>query len=410
MEVACDIVQRAGLTDSALEPGLDLLRNAILSLSTTFYGNQNRQKTITSRGYRLYGKVLAQLSTHLAQPHMQLADETILTAITCMIQEIFVPTGSNNVFKHIRGIEAIIAARGPPTSPTGVNPAMISGVRILCIIGAIVEKRSSIWAEDDWKKIPPPHTDEGSIIRHEILLVLADCTILMQDMDRSSSKVATHEDCGRALAFALQCMNALKALHPRWERYNASMLDSDAPLSIKDPMITSYASATTYMLYNAASICILRVLHACSPSTENTSLQVAASLHIVKCLELKAYQKREGSGESNTIDFIATKIAWQTLGGFSSLAGRRLSRIVKSAKNGVFAIGVENESDNSTEQQTLSPSLQEISTTVPLAPLEDIAVAEARYRAMNLINVGEKPPSDITLQWATRETPLIYAR
>lgn len=409
VEVACDIVQRAGLTDGALEPGLDLLRNAILSLSTTFYGNQNRQKSIANRGYQLYGKVLAQLNTHLAQPHRQTTDETILTAVTCMIMEMFVPTGSNSFFKHVRGIEAIIAARGPPTDQRGVNPAMISGVRILCIVGAIVERRPSIWGKGGWKNIPPPHDDEGSVIRHEILHILADCTILMQDMDKVLSNATTQEDRRRALAFALGCMGALQALHPRWERHNANMLDSDAPFQMRDPMVTSHASATTYMLYNTAYICILRILQAYDPSRISLSLQVSASMRIIRCLELKADRKHEGSGESNTIAFIATKVAWQTLGGSTTPAGSKLSHIVKGATKGFFAADAWDGPEDFTEQQTLPLPFQGIDATMPLAQVEQIPLVKAGYRAIDLVNVGEKPPSDIAPLWATSETPLIYA-
>lgn len=265
-----------------------------------------------------------------------------MTAMICMILEIFIPTGPNNFFKHVQGIEAILAARGPPTSPRGTDPSMLSGVRILCIVGAIMQRRPSIWVQEEWKSVPPLHTDEGSLIRHEILLVLADCTVLRKGPSSSSSNKSTDEDHSRMTARVRACLNRLNALYLRWEQHNTSMLGEETALSFQDPTIANHASATTYMLYNAAYICLLRIWSAYSPATEALSLQslqVAAALRIVKCLELKANEKHGGSGESKTIEFVAAKIAWDTIGGFSSPEGRRLYRAVKATANGVFAVG-----------------------------------------------------------------------
>ncbi|KAJ4360848.1 uncharacterized protein N0V89_001415 [Didymosphaeria variabile] len=392
VEVACDLVQRVGLNGDVLDPGLDLLRNAILSLSAAFYGNQHRQRVITNRGYKTYGKVLGQLNAHLAQPELQSANETIMAAVTCMILEIFVPTGPNNFFKHVQGVEAILAARGPPTSPLGADPAMLSGVRILCIVGALVQRRPSIWARDEWRYVPPLHTDEGSLIRHEILLVMADCTVLREGLKTSSWKEATGEDRCRTVARARKFLNQLDGLYLRWSQYNVSMLNEEVIPGPKEPAIANHASATTYMLYNAALICVVRILSAYSPSSESLSLQslkMAAALRIVRCLELKAYDKREGSGESNTIGFVATKVAWETLGGFNSPAGRRLSRVVKASANGVFAVGAWDEPEELLELTASSYATGKIQRIVPLVQ-EQTTMASSNYKVIELINVGGK--------------------
>jgi hypothetical protein len=407
VEVACDLVQRVGLSGGQLDPGLDLLRDAILSLSATFYGNQHRQRDIVNRGYKTYGKVLAQLNAHLTQPQLQTANETIMTAVTCMILEIFVPTGPDNFFKHVQGIEAILAARGPPTSPLGADIAMLSGVRILCIVGASVQRRPSIWATEEWKSVPPLHSDEDSLIRHEILLVLADCTVLRQGFKPPSPlNKPTEEDRCRTVARAREYLDQLKAVHLRWERHNASMLGEEVSPSFKDPTIANTGSATTYMLYNAAFICTSRILSACSPPEETTSLQslqVAAALRIVKCLELKAYEKREGSGESNTIGFIATKVAWDTLGGFSSPGGRRLSRAVKAAANGVSAVGAWDEPEEPPEP-TASPYATGDILRVASLVQEQTTTAASSYKAIELINIGEKHTLVDTVPFDVRTT------
>ncbi|KAL1600606.1 hypothetical protein SLS60_006992 [Paraconiothyrium brasiliense] len=312
-----------------------------------------------------------------------------MAAVTCMILEIFVPTGPNNFFKHVQGIEAILNARGPPTSSLGADPAMLSGVRILCIVAALVQRRPSIWATDEWKSVPPLHADKGSLIRHEILLIMADCTVLRQ---ASSVKEAAGEDPCRTVARARTYLDQMDGLYLRWARYNASMLNEEVTPGFKDPTIANHASATTYLLYNAALICITRILSTHSPSAESLSLQslqMAASLRIIRCLELKAYDKREGSGESNTIGFVATKVAWETLGGFNSPAGRRLSRVVKASANGVFAVGAWDEPEELPEKTASSYPSRSIQRIAPLVK-EQTTMTDSNYKVIELINVGEK--------------------
>lgn len=357
VEVACDLAQGVGLSGDMLDPGLSLLRDAVISLSYTFFGIQHCQRTISDRGHKIYGKVFGQLNAHLAMPHFQKTNETIMTAITCMIFEMFVPTGPDTFFKHVQGIEAILAARGPPSLPHGIDPSMLSGVKILCIVGAIFQQRPSLWAEKRWTSVPPLHTDEGSLIRHELLLILASCTILKKVSAPPALDSPTAEESSRVLGRVREYINRLKTNHLRWEQHNACMLDEEASPSFRDPTIANHASATTYMLYNVVHICLLRILSGYSPPTETIliqPLQVAAALRIVDCLEMEANQKRDGCGESNTIRFIATKIAWDTLDGFDSTGRRRLSRAVKAAANGVFAVGAWDEPEEPLEPTTSS--------------------------------------------------------
>ncbi|KAF2680423.1 hypothetical protein K458DRAFT_263785, partial [Lentithecium fluviatile CBS 122367] len=185
VELACDKIQWYRGPDGYIQdPGLHLLRKAILSLSVTFFGSQNRQGAITNRGYRQYGDVLRQLNAHLAHSQLQTTDETILTAATCMLLEIFLPTGPANFLKHVRGIEAILEIRGPPTSAAGDSAFIINNLQAVSIIGALAEGRPSVWAKPEWKRIPLVFTDEGSVIRHNLWMVLADCSLANNERDR----------------------------------------------------------------------------------------------------------------------------------------------------------------------------------------------------------------------------------
>ncbi|KAJ4983622.1 C6 finger domain-containing protein [Stagonosporopsis vannaccii] len=331
VELACNMIEVPAGGPDFERPGVDLLRRSLLSLSVTFFGKQHRQNQITRRGYAQYGEVLRILNSHLAQPELQTTDETILTALTCMLLEIFLPTGPKNFFKHHRGLEAIMAMRGPPTETTGDTATIFRGLRILSIIGAVAESRPSLYAREEWKRVPPPaNATEVMILQHHILACLADCTQLMGDRDallNGTAPLCTYEPLRKRVQ---STMEDLQELYPLYECYNASQANMprpSTPLAV-ELGVSNYMAATVLMLYNTVLICLLQIIDSLDPSPSNTVLRNKAAMVIAKCLELKEYERREGVYESNTIAFVATKIAWQALGGFDSPEGRRLAKSV----------------------------------------------------------------------------------
>ncbi|KAJ4374672.1 hypothetical protein N0V86_007545 [Didymella sp. IMI 355093] len=325
------------------DPGIELLRQSMLSLSVTFFGKQHRQNQITRKGYTLYGDVLRQLNQHLTLPELQTTDETILTALTCMLLEIFLPTGPKNFFKHHRGLEAIMAMRGPPTNTTGDTATIFRGLRILSIIGALASSQPSIYARSEWKSAPPAADATAPMqLQHQFFTCLADCTSLIYERDlllSGASPLWTYEPL---LSRVHATLSDLTALHPLYVRFNASQLPSSRPPSplAVELGVANHFSATALMLYNTVYITLLQLLDSLAPSPSNTSLRNEAAATIAKCLELKEAEKRAGAHESNTIGFVATKIAWQALGGFDSPEGRRLAKTVSTHLNGVTPLAV----------------------------------------------------------------------
>lgn len=293
---------------------------------------------MTAKGYEQYGEVLQLLNTTLTVPEYQTTNETLLTALTCMLLEIFLPTGPANFLKHQRGIEAIMCLRGPPTESTGETATIFRGLRIVSIISALAESRPSIYAKDEWKDAPIADTSEVGMLQHEIFAVLATCTQLMSECDALLSSEVGSEFYGPLIARVDNAMADLKALYPSWERVNNSQLTTadQASYMAKELGIANHFSATAYMLYHTVQLCIIQIRDSLDPSPNNVELRNDAATKIAKCLELKEYEKRMGVAESNTIGFVATKVAWQALGGFETPEGRRLARVVKSAVNGVY--------------------------------------------------------------------------
>jgi hypothetical protein len=319
-------------------PGLGLLRKSILSLALTFFGSQHNQEHITTKGYLQYGEVLQQLNTHLAKTELQRTNEILLTALSCMLLEVFLPTGPSNFLKHQRGIEAIMQLRGPPSETEGSTVTIFRGLRVLSIVGALADSRPSIYAKKEWKQVPPAQTTEAAKLQHEILAVLADCTRLVSERDALLAVGTTADGLQHFTEDVDRVLGDLELLHPAWVELNERERNASKESSSlsTDIGVSNHVSATAYMLYKTTYLCILQIKNSLCPSPLNIALRNAAATTIAHCLELKEYEKRRGAPQSNTIAFIAIKLAWQTLGRFDSPEGQQLAQVVGSAINKIF--------------------------------------------------------------------------
>ncbi|KAF2476922.1 uncharacterized protein BDR25DRAFT_42190 [Lindgomyces ingoldianus] len=342
--LACDMVQLDTQSTSVSEtPGLALLRNAVVSLAVTFYGSQHHQPKITTNGYQLYGSTLRQLNIHLSKPQLQTTDETILTVFTCLLLEIFLPTGKNHFLRHIRGLESILELRGPPTSTSGSDSFVLAqGLRLASIFGGLAMSTPSIYSRDEWKRSPSIESNKGEILRHRLFDVLADCTRLLSERNTVLS-LGGAESRQRLLKETRSLLEELKSLRDLWASLNAGRLTNvvDGPDNQPKSRLTvaNHGSATLLMLYNATLIFITDILLPLDSSTDYRSMRHAAAMEIVYCLDTKSFTKREAGAYSNSIGHIAVKVAWKVLGGFNSPEGRKLSRLVKAAIGDVFAVG-----------------------------------------------------------------------
>jgi hypothetical protein len=320
------------------DPALLLLRKAILGLSVTFFGNQHSERRVTAKGYGQYGEVLQQLNTALAVPGLQTNNETLLTALTCMLLEIFLPTEAMNFLTHQRGIETIMRLRGPPTETTGDTATIFRGLRIISIVSALAESKPSIYANDEWKDAPVADTSEVGLLQHDIFTVLATCSQLTSECNVLVSAQGDDESRDQLLARIDGAANDLDALYPVWEGVNTRQLQatehvSDMALKVG---IANHLSATAYVLYHTARLCISQIKYSLNLLPEHLKSRDSSVIEITKCLELKEYERRRGVTASNTIGLVALKVTWQALGAFGGPEGHNLARAVKSAINSAY--------------------------------------------------------------------------
>jgi hypothetical protein len=189
-------------------------------------------------------------------------------------------------------------------------------------------------------------------------------------------------------------LDHLYSLYPQWQRFNASQRDPAKPLSpLADELgVSSHHSATALMLYNTVHICILQIIDSLAPSPANTTLRNQAAMTIAKCLELKEYEKREGAHESNTIGFVATKVAWQALGGFNSPEGRRLAKTVETSLNAISPMPLD---DRDAWEQARPDEIRDtffarFLKRVPTATPDDESRVMGLLQLPEVINIGYK--------------------
>ncbi|KAF2845826.1 hypothetical protein T440DRAFT_483013 [Plenodomus tracheiphilus IPT5] len=339
VELACEMIDYSPQSSRFENPGLALLRKAIISLAVTFFGNQHHQETIKAKGYNQYGQVLCQLNSHLSLPELQTTNETLLTSLACMLLEVFLPTGPRNFLKHLRGIEAMMKMRGPPLETTGQEATIFRGLRILSIVGALAEARPSLYTETEWRTAPPPlHMTEAGVLQYRIFGILAECTRLLGLRDEALTPYPQPDKLAALDREVILVLHNLEAIKTALDTFNQRLIneaESLSPLAI-ELGVANHTSATPYMLYNTAYLCILQLQNSLHPSPTYIALRNAAAAKIARCMELRQYELMIHALESNTIAFVATKIAWQTLGRFESPEGLRLATMVGKAVDGVF--------------------------------------------------------------------------
>jgi hypothetical protein len=204
----------------------------------------------------------------------------------------------------------------------------------------MVDSRPSLYAEGAWKHAPVAATTENGVLQHQIFSILATCTKLMSERDALLASGLEPKNCELLLGRVDDISTELHELYHEWERINESQFSEVESLSTlaKELGIANHLTATAYMLYYTTLICILQIRDSLDPSPTSVELRNDAAVKIARCMELKEYGRREGFAESNTIWFVATRIAWRALGGFDTPQGRKLAQVVMTSANNVYEL------------------------------------------------------------------------
>ncbi|KAI9685858.1 MAG: hypothetical protein M1822_004136 [Bathelium mastoideum] len=261
-------------------PRHGLLRDALLTLATTFFGHQHKDDCTRQKGYWLYGSTLKALNQALGT-ELARSDDVLLCVVTFGLLETFVPSSQSSWLMHIRGMEKLLELRGPETYRDPFSRQILQGLRRMLIFGSLNTSIPSILARQEWKALEwrsdaiQKNTDE------DLLNFLADCPALFNrrdellrlfDNDQNASALELRTSIleeGRAL------LEELRIWRQEWgEDLRDTMIErsktpseclSNPPSGNELPMTTgtfsgSAADATTMMLYFSTHIHILDLM------------------------------------------------------------------------------------------------------------------------------------------------------
>ena len=356
-----------------------LFHSTVLSLATIFYGAQHRNFSILAHGYLIHEKTLRRLSNALSDPQCYLRDDIILSVITLIILEAFVPTGRKSYLKHMSGLEKLLELRGPRFHRSPRSREMLKGVRRMIILASMKRRQPSILAREEWKSIPWMSEDVADRAEYYLWNVLADYTVLIADYDEtmqngSGFDKATHQQQQERIA--QRAHNMLEQLHEwrmAWNTDNQhSQSEISAAMTAVQPIpsggetassfqtvfiFPNPSTATVLMLYNTAVIYVLQILSSLPPADpqlqsnkdnlhlppfRNTyaAMKISAAQDIHRCIPYYLSHKSELDTGSLTIAHLAVRTALQTLGGSGSLDGESMVQLLNMKRGEVYAKGL----------------------------------------------------------------------
>lgn len=356
-----------------------LFHITVLSLATIFYGAQHRNFSILAHGYLIHEETLRRLSNALSDPQCYLRDDIILSVISLIILEAFVPTGRKSYLKHMSGLEKLLELRGPNFHRSPRSREMLKGVRRMIILASMKRRQPSILAREEWKSIPWMSEDVAERAEYYLWNVLADYTVLVADYDETMQNGAglenvTHHQQRESIARRAQDM--LGQLHEwkiAWNTDNQhSQSENSSAIAGVQPIPTSGetappsqtvlvfqnpSTATILMLYNTALIYVLQILSSLPPAAPQlqsskdtlplppstntyTAMKISAAQDIHRCIPYYLSHKSELDTGSLTIAHLAVRTALQTLSGGGPGDGEGMVQLLNMKRGEVYAKGL----------------------------------------------------------------------
>ena len=380
-----------------------LLRDALLTLATTFFGNQHKDNSTRQKGYRLYGSTLKSLNQALCTEEAK-SDDVLLCVVTLGLLETFVPSSRSSWLMHIGGMEQLLELRGPEAHRDPFSRQILQGIRRMLIFGSLSTSIPSILAKREWKALEwrsdaiQKNTDE------DLLNFLADCPALFNRRDEllhlfeSDQTARALEQRKSILEEGKALLEELRIWRQGWDEdlrdasnegrntpseflSNASSGDESLPETFT--LKGSEAAATTMMLYFSIHIHILDLItsittipptaltvvrqESLDPQVFPLDLGPAAQRHFDMIAEQKHYVKRLQNAALNIcrlvpyhlsirskldagslhIGGMAIKLAWRAFQGEATAQGRWLKETILDFQNDIsFAKGLWENDEN----------------------------------------------------------------
>ncbi|KAF1948060.1 hypothetical protein EJ02DRAFT_364702 [Clathrospora elynae] len=355
-----------------------LFGQALLSSATTWFGIQYHQPNILTKGYVMHGAALRQLNLALRVPACQASDDVLLSVILLAMREMVEPSGPKNYLKHMLGLERLLELRDPTSLATCSTRTLdiYKGVRQMILLASLRNRVPSIFAKPEWKAVLrrgclPKDSDE-----HDLLDVLADCSILTAATENCNGHtVWVLRQRDEIICKAVNLLIYLRTWKLRWDDDTSNSYAEDR-ISLSGYLVYRFRNdsvARMLMLYNTAFIHVLQILASTTLDTFNAlrnSVQVqfalprtyydqsdvwtlisngdymaaerCAGLESARCIADYLDHKRARGGNDSTSPVVqwAYVTAWRALGGNESVEGMWMMRLLDGEDSQAIAKGV----------------------------------------------------------------------
>ncbi|OCL12169.1 hypothetical protein AOQ84DRAFT_162979 [Glonium stellatum] len=289
------------------------------------------------------------------------------------------------------GLEKLVELRGPSSRRASPYENILRGVRCLLIIASLEMATPSIFSRQVWRDQPRATCPEEKHPNRYIFDLLANCAVIACERNIAMSRRPQVEkdsqlDHNETIHRAIDLLTKLTAWRTRWDQENrnlylgvsASCAESGLPQNNGSliPKILHFesvpvATITTFMLYNAALIHVLKILASfrspksdsidplatmldISPaqitmstlqattakSSDYTAAMHSTAMEIRPCVPSHFSKREHLSSEALTIGQLAVKLAWETLGRRTSTEGRWLDGVLRTAGGQIVARGM----------------------------------------------------------------------
>ncbi|OOF91903.1 hypothetical protein ASPCADRAFT_56433 [Aspergillus carbonarius ITEM 5010] len=175
-----------------------ILEDAFESVSVAYFGRTVQNKDLEAAGFRLYPRVLRSLQQALQDPERSKAESTLVTVTLLMAFESVERTTQVSLIAHVHGALRLIEHRGPENHVHGVEHLLYTELRPYWVAAAMVSRKPSFLASEDWINLPWSANTSRRDILHYLLDLAAEIPALLAQFDEleatlQSNMYSTHE-------------------------------------------------------------------------------------------------------------------------------------------------------------------------------------------------------------------------
>ncbi|KAF1972430.1 hypothetical protein BU23DRAFT_555224 [Bimuria novae-zelandiae CBS 107.79] len=348
-----------------------------MSFATLLFGIQHRQADIAGQGYALYGVALKQLNQVLSDATRYTRDEVIVAVAALAISESLVPTGPNNYLTHMMGLQRLVDLQDPVSFWSGKSSGFCKGVRFMILFASLQLGKPSILARSDWKKAMRADSSHEQLQEQDLFDVLADCTVLLAELDAVSSAwdadaIKPREQRDEIQQRACCLLTHLHEWRLRWDAdlKNAFCDTPASPFGSKESQfacngdpnrslvtvagIATVPTAVMLMLYNLALMHVLKILETL-PREESTprnalhqpetagryhAYERIAAREACRCIQYYMSIRRRLDASASPIVHWAVAAAWARLRRDDSVEGAWMRDLLTGRGRQIVAEGL----------------------------------------------------------------------